>query len=75
MTPVILEEATLVRVLQCAYPPKCRIWWSPFAEITYKAENEAHTTVRFNVALPASRVAGLVAGRTYASSALPSVEG
>lgn len=94
VTPVILEEATLVRVLdtipgvdvassfpaprallQCAYPPKCRIWWSPFAEFTYETENEAHTTMRFTVALPASRVTGLEVGRTYASSALPSVEG
>lgn len=94
VTRVILEEATLVRVLdtipgvdvassfpaprallQCAYPPKCRIWWSPFAEHAYETENEAYTTMRFKVALPASRVTGLEAGRTYASSALPSVEG
>lgn len=94
VTPVILEEATLVRVLdsladvdvawsfpaprallQCAYPPKCRIWWSPFTERAYEAEDEAHTTMRFTVALPAARVAGLAAGRTYTSSALPSVEG
>ena len=62
-------------LLQCAYPPKCRIWWTPFTERAYEAEDEAYTTMRFDVALPAARVAGLAVGRTYASSALPSVEG
>lgn len=92
--PVILEQATLVRVLdalpgvdvgadfpgpraliQCAYPPKCGIWWSPFVNYHEENENEAYTAMRYEVTLPAARAAGLEAGRTYASTALPSVEG
>jgi hypothetical protein len=60
-------------LLECAYPLKCGISWSPFATFAYTAENEAYTQVRFEVSFPASRAVGLEAGRTYASSALPSV--
>lgn len=64
-------------VLSYTHPPRHNLVWTPFISCTwdYEFKGDKNKVATFDVVLDGARAEGMEVGKTYASTALPSVEG